>query len=148
MKADININVGELFELLERLDEELQKKIYISSLRKGARVIVESQKRLAPYDPNRTKGIHLRDGIRFKKMRRTNKGSLGFTIGTLTREVPHAHLIEYGTVKQRARPFFLPGYLTARRAAEVEIINSLSKGVRNTSRRLAKRKRGQKKRGR
>lgn len=73
----------------------------------------------APFDSERKKGTHLRDAIL------VSDGPLAFTNSLVTVRykrpgAPHAHLLEFGTVKMAARPFMRPAASTAR--GEVESI--------------------------
>jgi len=73
----------------------------------------------APYDPKRKKGTHLREAIL------VSDGPLAFTDVLVTVRyrrpgAPHAHLIEFGTVKSGAHPFMRPAAATA--AGEVQAI--------------------------
>jgi HK97 gp10 family phage protein len=67
----------------------------------------------APYDPGRKKGTHLRDAIL------VSDGPLLFSDVLVTVRykrpgAPHAHLLEFGTVKMAARPFMRPAAATAK----------------------------------
>jgi HK97 gp10 family phage protein len=61
----------------------------------------------APYDPGRKKGTHLRDAI-FVSRGDPDKADVLVGVRYRVPGAPHAHLVEYGTSKMQARPFFRP----------------------------------------
>lgn len=61
----------------------------------------------APYDPGRKKGTHLRDAI-FVSWGDDNKPNVLVGVRYNPKGAPHAHLVEYGTVKMSPSPYFRP----------------------------------------
>ena len=79
------------------------KRVYAGAAEK----VQKRAKELAPYDEGRMKGTHLRDAIVI------GYGPLGLSDVVVAVRykrpgAPHSHLIEFGTVKMRARPFMRP----------------------------------------
>ena len=129
--------VQELNHALKLLPEDIAKKVVRQAVAAGARVIRDAAKELAPYDPSRTAGVHLRDGIVVKRKKNTNDIMI---IGTQTRgskAVPYAHLLEFGTVKMSARPFLAPAAAMMQQKAIGKMFNNLSNGILRESKKLA-----------
>lgn len=86
---------------------------------KAGLVVRKYARYYAPYDPERKKGTHLRDAILVSDGPRVFTDVL-VTVRYKRPGAPHAHLLEFGTVKMRARPFMRPAASTAK--SEVETI--------------------------
>lgn len=111
-----NIEVTGMKELLRNLKlvEEVPhtkeaKQIFFDA----GKIVRNYARHFAPYGKTRTKGTHLRDAIL------VSKGPLLFTDVLVTVRykrpgAPHAHLIEFGTVKSPAHPFMRPAASTAK----------------------------------
>ena len=126
MEVDFTFNTGELEAVLNKLPIEMKKKVTRNAVAAGARVIRNEARKLAPYNTRRTGGIHLRDAIRSERIKSTNDV---FRIGTRSREAPHAHLQEFGTVAHRARPFLRPAADSSQMKVAGRMIDNLSKGI-------------------
>ena len=129
--------VEELNSALNLLPEDLAKKVVRNAVAAGARVIRDAARDLAPYDPSRTSGVHLRDGIVVKRKKNTNDIMI---IGTQTRgskAVPHAHLLEFGTVKMSAKPFLAPAAAMTQQKAIGKMFNVMANGILRESKKLA-----------
>jgi len=97
----------------------------------GAKIIADEVNARAPYDPDRKEGAHLKGSYRAEIY--TKKGpSNAFVKGDYRKNspnyAPHAHLVEYGTAKAKAKPHFRPAIKTksgeAQRAIEAELIRT------------------------
>lgn len=144
MEFDLEIDTGELENILKKLPDQMQKKVLRNAVSAGARVIRDKAKELVPYDTKRKSGTHLRDAIGVKRVGRTNDL---FDIGvrrTGAKRAYHGHLVElgtkteYGTVKTRAQPFLRTASDEAFEKAVGRILNNLSNGILRLSKDLAR----------
>jgi HK97 gp10 family phage protein len=106
MKLEISVkNFDELMRGITRVSKVANtpeaKRIYL----RAAAVLVREAKRLAPYDPGRKKGTHLRDAIFLGPGDPQRPDVLA---GVNRKKAPHAHLVEFGTVKWRGKPYWRP----------------------------------------
>ena len=140
MDFDFEIDTTGLENLLKKLPEETGKKVTRNAVSAGARVIRDGAKQLAPYDSSRKSGTHLRDGIVVKRVPRTNDL---YSIGTLKtgkKAVPHAHLVEFGTIAQPPKPFLRPAVLINQQVAVLKIFKIMANGIFREAKKLAGRK--------
>lgn len=98
---------------------------------RGGLVVRKYARYFAPYNKDRKKGTHLRDAIL------VSDGPLAFTDVLVTVRykrpgAPHAHLLEFGTVKMAARPFMRPAASTARGEVESLIKKELLALIKST----------------
>jgi len=137
--VDVKIDIGtkKIQRLLKKLPDATSKRVVRLAVGAGAREIKKKASELAPYDPKRTSGVHLRDAIVAQKFRRTNDVFIIGTKGGGKKGAPHAHLIEFGTVNQPPQPFLRPAAELALPAAIFKIVKSLSRGILRESKKLA-----------
>lgn len=137
MDINITLDTGELNNILRKLPVEISEKIGMNAFRAAARIVQKEARKKAPYDKKRKGGVHLRDAIVVKNY----WGKLGvFIIGTQTKgqkSAPHAHLLEFGTVRMAKRPFLYPAYIEVKSKAQDKVIELLGRGVLRESRKLA-----------
>lgn len=107
----------ELFRKLSDLGEAVESDDVYKVLMHGAFVLRDEAKDLAPYDPARKSGTHLRDAI-FAAEGDPSKDKRGPNViaGVNSRLAPHAVLIEKGTSRMPAQPFWRPAITTVRGA--------------------------------
>ena len=134
MDLDFDFDTSELDNILKQLPEEMGKRVTRNAVAAGARVIRNEARKLAPYNSRRTSGVHLRDAIRSERIKSTNDV---FRIGTRSREAPHAHLQEFGTVNHSPQPFLQPAAASSIAKATGRMINNLSNGILKQSKILA-----------
>ena len=137
MDFDFEIDTTGLENLLKKLPIETGKKVTRNAVSAGARVIRDNAKQLAPYDETRKTGTHLRDGIVVKRVKSTNDV---FRIGTLkygNKKVPHAHLVEFGTIKKEPKPFLRPAAALSQQLVAVKMIKILANGIFREAKKLA-----------
>ena len=72
----------------------------------------------APFDPDRKKGTHLRDAILVSDGPKQYPNVLVVVSYKMKGGAPHAHLLEFGTVKMSARPYMRPASATAKPEVE------------------------------
>ena len=73
----------------------------------AARAFRKRIKAVAPVSSTRRTGIHLRDRVRVFKRKWNHYGvRISGSASIIGVWAPHAHLLEYGTVKMSPRPFF------------------------------------------
>jgi len=105
MQVEFSIaGAAEIDAVLKALPLKIRKKVIGPATRSGAQIIRKEAEKLAPYDQDRERGVHLKDEIIVRKKRRTNDIYL---VGASNR-VPHAHLVEFGT---GPRPFKKPHWV-------------------------------------
>lgn len=137
--VDLSFDFSELQKILTKLGPELEKKAIDQAVRAGAKEIQKEIKKQAPYDSRRKSGTHLRDGVIVRKGRKNRRNQSGkHVVGTLSRKVPHAHLVNYGTVKLQPNRFFDRGFIASKHKAQGAMIDGVGKAVVRISRRLAK----------
>jgi len=107
MPAKMRLEIQGLDELERRiksLRSALEAKDVEEILVKGARLVRDDAKRRAPRGPtgNLRRGVKAKKGKRRGKMYSTAFAAMDYKVA------PHAYLVEYGTSKMRARPYFRP----------------------------------------
>jgi HK97 gp10 family phage protein len=97
-------SVKNILKALDEMPEKMQNQILNFGTRKGAVVVQEAAKTLAPVDTGA-----LRDGIKIKKMpkRKTPKDRVIYQVGLLP-HVFYGMFVEFGTKFQAAQPFMTP----------------------------------------
>ncbi|OWU84464.1 hypothetical protein ATO6_12280 [Oceanicola sp. 22II-s10i] len=110
------------------------------ALVKGAEEVAGNMRALVPVDegdlqasiavtgPGDTTPAYASDGGR----RTANPNEALVTVGNVG--VRHGHLQEFGTVKQEAQPFMLPGFRLAKPRAMRRIQRAIGKAIRNAAR--------------
>lgn len=141
MDFNLEIDTGQLHEVLTRLPQAMKARLVRNAVAAGARVIKKEAKRLAPYNPQRQTGTHLRDAIVVQRVRSTNDVHVIGVKRFGNRIAPHAHLLEFGTVKMRPHPFLRPAAENKKDEVLGKILNNLSSGILRESNRLAGRAR-------
>lgn len=134
MDVSVTIDADGLENLLKKLPNETAKKVTRLAVSAGARAIRDEAKKLAPYDPKRRKGTHLRDAIVSRRVKNTNDL---FDIGVLGNKAPHGHLLEYGTVNMSPKPFLRPAADNAQEEVAKKIIKVLARGIFREAKKLA-----------
>lgn len=97
----------DLLDSMERLKYSYQRKLIAGALRKGAKLIADLAKRLAPNDPA-TAGNRIADNIAVSVVDQSATGARA-QIGP-TRKGFMGIFAEKGTVKQKATPFLEPAF--------------------------------------
>jgi HK97 gp10 family phage protein len=93
--------IAKLKEVINATNAREVKQVYYE-----AGTILRDQIRAnAPYDPKRKSGTHLRDAVFVDEGREDAPDVL---VGVNYRKAPHAHLVEFGSVKTAAKPYFRP----------------------------------------
>lgn len=94
----------------------------------AAELIIATQKRLVPVDDG-----DLRDSIHWEQdAKSANAARLSIVAGG--KPAPHARIIEFGSTRQPAQPFFFPGYRVERRRARALISKAVRAAVRSAAR--------------
>ena len=140
----------ELRKALRLLPEELQKKALGDAVAKGASVIRDEAKRLAPVlktpDERRTRGLLKRmirstrgkrngsEAAAFVKVRRLVGKALGKAKAKTKKSGAELDpfywaFIEFGTSKRAARPFLRPAFDTKKESAAQQIKKALAEGL-------------------
>jgi len=72
----------------------------------GAKIIADKARELAPMGPTG----NLKKAIKYKEMPYKETSPIVSIAAVDRKKAPHAHLVEFGTVKSRAHPYFRPAY--------------------------------------
>ena len=137
MDFDFDLDSKQLDSILKKLPKKVKGRVTRNAVAAGARVIRKEARALAPYNPKRTTGVHLRDGIVVKRENRDTDVHIIGTRSTGSKAVPHAHLQEFGTIKQAPKPFLRPAFRQKGAAAIERIAKNLSTGILRESKKLA-----------
>lgn len=113
MSNTTSIKIQGLQELKNELKQfapRVQKNILTSSIRAEASNVQKIAKKLAPKDTG-----NLKKSIKVKKRRTKNKNSIYFTVGlsfgkSSKNDGWYGRLVEFGTSKTKAQPFFRPAF--------------------------------------
>lgn len=123
-RATIRIEgIPETTAKLKQLSSRLDGKAMGDNLLKQAQMIAEDARNRAPLGPtgNLKRSLHAR--MLGKKLRYPQ-----MAIAAVDRKIaPHAHLIEFGTSRMSARPFFRP----AVDAYADKVLSNIKNGVKN-----------------
>jgi len=138
MNGEFDLDFKEIDDLLKALPDAAQEKVVLQAARAGGAVIRNAAKENAPYDDSRTSGTHLRDAIKVKKIRKTGQFTAGVTVGVKSKDAPHGHLVEYGTVNHKAYPFFVPAYLAVKETAIKTMQGKMIRAIKNTAKRIGR----------
>jgi len=137
MEFDFDFDTRQLDNIMTKLPGKAKLRVTRNAVAAGARVIRKSAKSIAPYDSRRKTGTHLRDGIVIKRADRKTDVHIIGTQSTGRKAVPHAHLQEFGTVKQAPRPFLRPAYAQSMAAAKQKMLDKLGDGIVREAKKLA-----------
>ncbi len=100
---------------------------------KAAQPIRKWARYFAPYDKNRKKGTHLRDAILVSPGPKIFPDVL-VVVRYKRPGAPHAHLLEFGTVKMAPHPFMRPAVSTGRGEVEQILHKDLLALIKSTPR--------------
>ena len=115
IKVKVNeVKLQQLIKNMKQLTPKLQKSVFTSAVRAGAKTI---QKDAIDYAPLET-GT-LRDSIKIQKLKvkETPKESVGFKVGIDTGICWYGNIVEFGSSKMAADPFMTPAYENNGRSA-------------------------------
>ena len=100
MADGITIAVTGLKELQQQIDNIIKAfgpGPVESVLFRGAEVFAAAARQKAPYNPRRKKGIHLRDAIIVRRLRRRGSEPAPSIAAVDRKKAPHAYLVEHGS---------------------------------------------------
>lgn len=139
MRMQLDIDMNHIIQAIDRLPDKLGLKVTRNAVKAGANVIAKRARRLAPFNPNRKTGLHIREVIVVKRLDGTNDiMRIGVKYGR--GGAPHAHLLEYGTVKMSPRPFMRPAAEQTLTEISQKITTILDRGVNRELEKLAGRR--------
>lgn len=111
--------------IIDQFEDLIDEETISDAALDGANIVLDEAIRLAPLGPTG----NLKRGLVAKKFQR--KGESQAFVAVDYRIAPHAHLVEYGTVKTRPHPFLRPAADTKQeevaRAVEKRIIAGIEK---------------------
>jgi len=107
-----------------------------AALARGARLIRDEARRLAPYDAQGDE-VHVRDEIVAQRDREPQKSGANerYVVG-VRRRAWYWWWVELGTEKQRAQPFLRTAFETQKEQAMNAIVDSLRSGIDRIARKL------------
>ena len=131
------VESGGKLEGLKELDAKMQQLIKSVEadkvepiLKEGGEMIVDAGRPVTPYDPKRKKGKHLREAWVTKLMpRRRNKNPAPCIAAIDHKIAPHASLVEKGTSRMAAKPYFRPTWDKMKRTVKKHIIDRLKDNI-------------------
>lgn len=94
----------------------------------AAELIMQTQRRFVPVDDG-----DLRDSIHWEQDLKSQNATRVLIIAG-GQPAPHARIIEFGSQRQPAQPFFFPGYRVERRRAKAIIAKAVRAAVRSAAR--------------
>jgi HK97 gp10 family phage protein len=122
-----------LYDNLERIvGNTTAEKLKPTFFQAGA-ALRDQAKNNAPYDPRRKKGYHLREAI-FCAPGQKNEPNVLVGVSRSRKKrgapsAPHGILVEYGTVKMPAQPFFRPAIAQTKETMTKIIITGIEKAI-------------------
>ena len=116
---------AQIVELAKSMDAEKVEPLLI----KGAQKVMDYGKPITPYDPDRATGIHLRDAWIVKLMTRHGTNPAPAIAAIDEGKAPHGHLVELGTVKMAAEPYFRPAWDATKRDVKEGLVDDLKKNI-------------------
>lgn len=140
---------AELNKVIKQLPVELQKKVYMQALRKGANIVRDAAKERAPYGTDfekrsyvkrkrngsaTTRFVKLRDEVRITV---TTKTDISFALAVHVGSAYWGMFQEYGTSNMAARPWLRPAFDATADNALNTIGIEMGKGVERTATKLA-----------
>ena len=136
MDFDFKLDSTQLNNIISKLPAKAEGRIRRNAVAAGARVIRKEAKAQAPYNEKRVTGTHLRDGIVIKRVDRNTDVHIIGTQSTGKKAVPHAHLLEFGTVSMRPQPFLRPAFDNKKDAAKEKMLDKLGDGIVREAKKL------------
>jgi HK97 gp10 family phage protein len=97
------------------------------AVQQAAELIMKTQRRYVPVDDG-----DLRDSIHQEPDLKSENATRVMIIAG-GRPAPHARIIEFGTQRQAAEPFFFPGYRVERRRAKALIAKAVRAAVKSAA---------------
>lgn len=124
-------------EGMKELQKTIQELMKVADPEKVEPIVTKASEKLinygkpaTPYDINRERGTHLRDAWVSKLMPRRRTKQETYAIAAIDRKkAPHAHLIEFGTVKAPAHPYFRPTWDKHKEEISRDIIDGINKEI-------------------
>lgn len=115
-----------LVDKLNALGNQVEEQKVYDVLMDAGDVVRDEVRSRTPYNPKRKKGTHLRDAV-FVSEGDPSKwpGGPNILVGISAKKAPHRHLVEYGTSKTAAKPYWRPGT----RAAQEGVARNLKFGI-------------------
>lgn len=104
--------IDEILDNVSRVIDGVSGKKAKEVYYEGGKILRDAARRNAPYDPGRKRGTHLRDAI-FVDEGPENKPNALVGVRYNPGGAPHAHLVEYGSSRSQAQPYFRPAIVSA-----------------------------------
>lgn len=110
--------IDEFMRELNKLEQRMKHDHLMKAATKAARIFRKEAVKSAPKDSG-----DLKKSIQLKKLKRRGDNEASVIVGPTTGKKAkysgrHAHLLEFGTVKMRARPFMRPAFNKTKKDAE------------------------------
>lgn len=120
--------VDEWLEALRRKLGAASERAENQGLRAGGEIMAQAMREKAPFDDEKTEGVHLRDDIKVSGVRRKD-GLKYVLVGPGKKTGWRAHFPEFGTVKARAQPFVYPAFHEKKDETLQKIAEEFRKGL-------------------
>lgn len=121
---------------LRQLSTEVATKIARRSTNAGAQVIKRRAVANIVASPSVDEG-DLRDNVIVKRVTESRLTS-EHMVTVRTKKAPHAHLVEFGTVKMPAEPFLRPAIEGGAQEAARAIVNAIDGGIQRAAKKAAR----------
>ncbi len=134
------LGLKELDLALRELPEAAAKATLRAALKKAAQPVADVAASMAPVRTGRlSESISVRTQLSKRQRRgRKKKDAVVMFIGAEAKKGPHAHLIEFGTRFQGARPFLRPAWDAGKQGVLSSIRSQLATQIEKTRKRLAR----------
>ncbi len=110
VKLEVEVDYGEVEEAIKKLAKQLGPEQVEPVLFDAAGIITEESRRRAPVEDGTLRDAHVT-----RQMDRGSYGGPAPSIAAIDRKkAPHAHLVEDGTSKMPATPYFRPAVDTSK----------------------------------
>ena len=131
----------EMADMLKKLPADVATKLRTPALRAGAKIIAEEAKSLVPVDTGKLRAsIEVRtirnvEYVKGKGLRTAGESRVAVAITKPASS--RAHLVEFGTAHNAAKPFLRPALDSKAGDAIAEIGKNLGRGIRREAEKLA-----------
>lgn len=120
--------VDEWLAALRQKLGEASERVENHGLKAGGQIMAEAMIEKAPYDDDKTEGVHIKDDIKVSGVRRKD-GIKFVVIGPGRKTGWRAHFPEFGTSKMPAQPYVYPAFHETKGLALQKIADEYRRGL-------------------
>ena len=124
---EFKIDTKRLLKNMEGLPDKSVKKVQIQAVRAGARITLKKMRSLVPVD---TGDLKKSLAIQTPKGKVKSQTKAPLVIGAREPQSHIAHFAEFGTLKQKARPFMRPAISQTFKSAIDKMAQTLDKAIK------------------